>query len=201
VEPGTAGHNLLALGCFEHFLENPMPLPAAPPPSMPSAPGRQRLPGEVAFTFVLVGLSLFLLWTAYGISGFESITSAGSFPMFAAAVMLVCALLAMGQTLRAGLAPALADESKPQQFIRQVLPWVWVGFTVTLAVYMALLNVLGFLIASYLFLNVSMLLLGSRRIGLNLLVSALSLAAIYLIFQLAFSVVLPRGTWLAGWLP
>jgi putative tricarboxylic transport membrane protein len=41
-----------------------------------------------------------------------------------------------------------------------------------------------------------MRLLGSRRWSVNLGVSALSLAAIYLVFQTVFSVVLPRGTWL-----
>jgi putative tricarboxylic transport membrane protein len=44
----------------------------------------------------------------------------------------------------------------------------------------------------------SMALLGSRRWGLNLLVSALALAAIYVIFQTVFSVVLPSGTLLQG---
>ena len=53
---------------------------------------------------------------------------------------------------------------------------------------------------SYLFLVVSMRLLGGRRIVLNLLVSALSLAAIYVIFQTVFSVVLPKGVLLQRWL-
>ncbi|MBK7472532.1 MAG: hypothetical protein IPI73_19865 [Betaproteobacteria bacterium] len=35
--------------------------------------------------------------------------------------------------------------------------------------------------------------LGSRRIVFTLVVSAVSLAAIYLVFQTAFSVVLPEG--------
>jgi putative tricarboxylic transport membrane protein len=54
---------------------------------------RRRLPGELTFALLLIGLSLFLLWQAYGISGFESLTSAGAFPMVAAAVMLVTAVL------------------------------------------------------------------------------------------------------------
>ena len=36
---------------------------------------------------------------------------------------------------------------------------------------------------------------------IRLLVSAVTLAAIYVVFQTAFSVVLPSGTWLAPYLP
>ncbi len=38
---------------------------------------RSRLPGETAFTVILLLVSAFMLWTAYGISGFESLSSAG----------------------------------------------------------------------------------------------------------------------------
>ncbi|MBX9612835.1 MAG: tripartite tricarboxylate transporter TctB family protein [Burkholderiales bacterium] len=160
---------------------------------------RPRLAGERVFTLLLIAFSLFMLWQAYGIAKFESITSAGAFPMFATAVMVVTGLLIAGQTARARAAPGLPGESLFNQFVRQITPGVLVSFTLATAVYMALLDKLGFLLASYLFLAVSMWLLGSRRIVLNLLVSALSLAAIYVIFQTVFSVVLPTGTWLKGW--
>ena len=97
--------------------------------------------------------------------------------------------------------PGLPGEPLLSQFVRQVTPGVVVSFMLATAVYMVLIDRLGFLLASYLFLAVSMWLLGSRRIVLNLLVSALSLAAIHVIFQTVFSVVLPTGTWLKGLLP
>ncbi|MEO6319020.1 MAG: tripartite tricarboxylate transporter TctB family protein [Polaromonas sp.] len=161
-------------------------------------PPRYRRVGELSFTVLLVAFSLFMLWQAYSISKFESITSAGSFPMFATAVMVITGLLIAGQTARAKPLPGPQGESLLQQFVRQITPGVLVGFTLSIAVYMALLDVLGFLIASYLFLVVSMWILGSRRMVLNLVVSALSLAAIYVIFQTAFTVVLPAGTVLKG---
>ncbi len=160
----------------------------------------QRPAGEIVFCMLLASFSLFLVWQAYRISGFESLSSAGAFPMFAAAVMLISALLALRQSLRRQPTPRQSGETLAGQFVREVTPMQLISFTATLAVYMYLLDLLGFLLASYLFLNVSMSLLGSRRWGLNLLVSALSLAGIYLIFQLAFSVVLPKGRWLMGWL-
>lgn len=156
-------------------------------------PPRYRRVGELSFTVLLVVFSLFMLWQAYSISKFESITSAGAFPMFATAVMVITGLLIVGQTARAKPAPSSEGETQLQQFVRQITPAVLVGFTLSIAVYMALLDVLGFLMASYLFLVVSMWILGSRRMMLNLVVSALSLAGIYVIFQTAFSVVLPAG--------
>lgn len=161
-------------------------------------PPRKRLAGELVFMLVLLAFSLFMLWTAWGISKFESLTSAGAFPMVATAVMVLCALQIVRRTATLERAGSPADESLARQFLRQLTPSVVVSFTVAIAAYMLLLEPLGFLPASYLFLVVSMGLLGSRRWGLNLLVSALALAAIYVIFQTVFSVVLPSGTWLQG---
>lgn len=153
-----------------------------------------RLPGERIFTLLLAAGSLFMLWQAWGISKFESITSAGVFPMIATLTMLVTALMVVLRTWRAAAEPA--DGTLAQRFVRRLVPPVLVSFTLAIAVYMVLLEPLGFVVASYLFLVVSMALLGSRRWGLNLVVSALSLGAIYLVFQTAFSVVLPKGTWI-----
>lgn len=66
---------------------------------------------------------------------------------------------------------------------------------------MVVLEPLGFLLSSYLFLVIAMRVLGSRRMGLNALVALLSLAAIYVIFQTAFSVILPPGTLIGPYLP
>lgn len=161
---------------------------------------RSRLPGEIAFTALLLLFSAFMLWTAYGISGFESLTSAGSFPMVAASVMLITGLINVVHTVRARQLPPQEGESLPQQFVRQLTPPVLVGFTLAIVVYMLALEWAGFLLASYVFLVVAMWLLGSRRLLLNLLVSALSLGAIYVIFQTVFSVVLPSGKLFQGWL-
>lgn len=159
---------------------------------------RPRLPGELSFLVMLLLASLFLLWAAYGISKFESLTSAGAFPMFATSVMVVCALLILRDSVRAPLSEGEGGETLAAQFVRQLTPRVLVSFTLAIALYMLLLQSLGFLLSSYLFLVASMGLLGSRRWGLNLLVSAVTLASIYAIFQTVFSVVLPSGTLLQG---
>jgi len=155
---------------------------------------RTRLPGETVFCCLMVMLSSYLLWTAVGISGFKSYTSAGSYPMAASATMLVCSLVILFKTARAEPAPAHEGEGVWPHFVRVIVPPVVLWVTLAIVGYMALLDVLGFIASSFAFLVISMRLLGGKRWGLNALVSALSLAAIYVVFQAAFSVVLPEGT-------
>ncbi len=159
---------------------------------------RQRLPGELIFSFLLIAFSLFMLWQAYAIAQFTSITSAGAFPLFAAAVLLISGLVAAGETVRLTSAPGGAGESVWRQFVRQITPGMLVQFVLAIAVYMFALERLGFIVSSYGFLVLSMWLLGSKKWVLNLWVSALCLAVVYGIFQTIFAVVLPSGTWLAG---
>lgn len=71
-------------------------------------------------------------------------------------------------------------------------------FTLAIVGYMVLLEPLGFVLSSYLFLIVAMWLLGSRRVLINLLVSAAAIGFIYLVFQTIFSVSVPKGTLIQG---
>lgn len=159
---------------------------------------KTRLPGELTFTVLLLLGSLFLLYQAYGISGFESITSAGMFPMLSALVMAVTAFLAISGVTKAPAEPLVADENLRQSFFRRITPPVFVLFALAVVAFMLLLNKLGFVVSAYLFLVVSMRLLGSVRWLFNLMLSAISLGVVYLIFQTIFSVILPKGTWWVG---
>lgn len=159
---------------------------------------RRRLPGELTFALLLIVFSLFLLWQAYAIAGFDSLSSAGAFPMVAAGVMLISAAFALRDTLKSKLFSGHEGESLPQQFARQIAPSMLVLFVITITVYMVALETVGFILSSYLFLLVSMWILGSRKLFLNIWVSALVLAAVYLIFQTIFSVVLPTGSLFQG---
>lgn len=159
---------------------------------------RRRLPGELVFAMLLIVFSLFMLWQAYAISQFTSITSAGAFPMFVALVMLISGLKAASETVKLTPEPGAEGESVWQQFVRQITPAMLVQFVIAISVYMFILERAGFVLSSYVFLVVSMWLLGSRKLFLNLWVSALSLAVVYVIFQTIFAVVLPSGTLLQG---
>ena len=159
---------------------------------------KTRLPGELTFTALLLLGSLFLLYQAYGISGFESITSAGMFPMLAALVMAVTAGLAIAGAVRAQPVPPESGESLLRSFMRRITPPVFLWFALAVVAFMLLMPKLGFVLSAYLFLVVSMRVLGSVRWLFNLCLSAVSLAVVYLIFQKVFSVILPKGTWWVG---
>ena len=161
-----------------------------------SAP-RARLPGETAFCSLMLLLAAFLLWAAYDISGFESWTSAGSFPMAAAATMLVCAVVILGQTRRKPMAQAEAG-STLGALRRTIAPPAVVSIAAAITAYMLLLESLGFAVSSLAFLVGCMRLLGSHRWGRNLVVAIGLLVAIHLVFQTVFSVQLPAGRWWQG---
>jgi putative tricarboxylic transport membrane protein len=159
-----------------------------------------RLAGELTFMALLVLVSVFLLWTSYEISSFDSLAAPGSFPMVCAAAMLVTGLINAVKTARAKL-NLENGETWLQQFGRKVTPVQLIAFSVLIFLYMMGMEIIGFLLASYIFLALSMYLLGSRRVGLNLLISLLVLAAIFIVFRAAFSVVLPAGSLVGPYLP
>jgi putative tricarboxylic transport membrane protein len=149
---------------------------------------------------LIVAFSTFMLWASFNISRFESVSSPGFFPMICAATMVVTGLMSLIKTARSKLELA-PGQSVVHQFFQKLAPTTLVIFTLLIVAYMLLLEVLGFLVASYLFLLLSMQALGSKRFGLNLAVSAVVLAAIFIIFQTAFSVVLPAGSLVGPYLP
>ena len=154
---------------------------------------RTRLVGEVLFAVLLLLLSVFLLWSAYGISGLSSFTSAGSFPMAVTAVMVITGFIIVVQTIRSSPDGQDTQGSAWAHFVRQISPPVIVLTALSILVYMLTLEWLGFVLASYLFLVITMRLLGSERWLLNMVVSAVALGLIYLVFRTAFSVILPVG--------
>jgi putative tricarboxylic transport membrane protein len=149
---------------------------------------------------LLVLLASFSLWAAFGISRFSSISSPGAFPMVCAAAMVITALLSLGGSLRKS-APEQAEHSGLRQFVTHVMPIRLVLFSAALVGYMLLLETVGFLVASYVYLLVSMRILGSRQLGANAVISLVVLAGVFLVFRTAFSVVLPAGTLLGPYTP
>lgn len=177
-------------------------------------PPSRRPPGERVFAALMLLLSAFLLWQAFGISGLQSSTSAGAFPMAAAATMLVCALVIAVQASRedgpaAGKAlsepegaplargdaqdPPTSAPAQPRGGHRLVPPVVPATVGAIVA-YMLALEHLGFLPSSLVFLVGMTRLLGERRLRRNLLVSVLALGVIHLVFTTVFAVALPGGT-------
>jgi putative tricarboxylic transport membrane protein len=157
------------------------------------APPRRRLPGELAFVVVMLLLGAIALWQAARISGFSGWSTPGAVPMLAAAVMVLAGLKVVRDTRRMRRPELEGDETNARSFVRQVVPARIVWFTLLIAGYMLLLEPLGFVVCSFLFLVGAMFALGERRLLRTVAISAVSLALIYVVFQTAFSVVLPEG--------
>jgi putative tricarboxylic transport membrane protein len=146
--------------------------------------------GEQAFTMLLLVFSLAVLVMAYRISEFQSVSSPGTFPMFAAAVMvysLICLLL---DNRKADKPRAEALASELGHAMRDIFQPVFLIYTAIIIAYMIALQPLHFLPSSFLFLLGSILFLKGSSPLKAVVISIGLLGAIYLIFHYVFRVVL-----------
>ena len=154
---------------------------------------KPRLPGELGFCLALLLFSLTALSLSYRISGFSSWSSAGSVPLGASLVMCVSALAVIFRELSKP-SPEFEPGGTPARgFFEKVFPTRHAVFVAVLIAYMALLEPLGFIASSFLYLAAASLVLGERRYAHMIAVNAILLAAVYFVFRTAFSVVLPEG--------
>ena len=152
----------------------------------PGGYARKRRPGEAGFALFLLLASLFLLWQAYGISGFEALSAPGTVPMATTAVMAVSALIIL---IRTWPKPRVSSET----LARDILPLRVVVLVAMLVGFGLALKPVGFLPSAALFLILAIKYLARRGWGFTLAVSLGGLAAIWLIFRIVFTVLLPAG--------
>jgi hypothetical protein len=154
---------------------------------------KQRRPGELTFTILLLLGSLWLFWQAVKISGFSGLHTPGVFPMLASGLMVITALSILRDT-----AKRVSSGGGFFRFVEEITPMrqaTMLGFVV---LYVVAMPWIGFVLSSGLFLFASISFLWRRSLLLTAGLSASALAIIYLIFRVAFQVVLPRGTLLQG---
>ena len=154
---------------------------------------KPRLPGELGFASAMLLFGLTALWLSYRISGFSSWSSAGSVPLGTSFFLSASALMILLGTLRKPAVHGTPGNSLARQFYAKVLPLRHLLFTAVIVLYMLLLEPLGFVASSFLYLTGASLVLGERRYVHMIVANALSLVVVYLVFQTAFSVVLPIG--------
>ena len=152
---------------------------------------RKLRTGENFFAWILLLFSLFVLLQAYFISGFSSISSAGTFPMAASAVMVVssCLILLKNRRFEKPETRNLRDELA--QAAKAVLPYKFLIYTVIVVAYVTLLQPLHFLPSSFAFLVISIIYLKGTTVPKALIISISILVFIYILFQYVFRVVLP----------
>lgn len=156
-----------------------------------------RRPGELVFAVVIVAFGLAAFWQAYEISGFTGLTTAGVFPMLAAGTMVVAAFFILVGTARRR-APVVETGSVTVQFFWEVLTLRHATVIALVLLYLLALPIVGFLIASGAFLLLAFQYLWRKNLLITAALTAVSLAAVYLVFSVVFQVVLPQGTLLAG---
>lgn len=145
-----------------------------------------RRPGELVFTIAMLLGSLYLLWSAYGIAGFEALSSPGAIPMLATGAMVICAAIILRDTLRK---PGQTSE----RFSRAILP-VPVAVTIALiGAYALALKPVGFIPTSFVFLTVLIRYLAGGSLLRAALLSLGIVALVYAIFRLIFTVLMPPG--------
>jgi len=154
--------------------------------AFPGGHDERRRPGELAFAAFLTVASLFLLYSAYGISGFEALSGAGSVPMATTLVIAVSALIVTVRTFR-------QPQTETKTLSRDILPGMVILFIAFPVLFGLLLRPLGFVPNAAVFLIIAIKVLARKGWGYTLAVALGSLVAIWIIFRVVFTVLLPAG--------
>lgn len=148
-------------------------------------PPPTRRPGELIFALLLTAGCIVLLWQAWNIAGPSRLSAARSVPVAATAIMVAAMLVVLVQTLR--------RPSGTAHFRIDILPGHVVLIAGLLVAYAVVLRPLGFLPTSFLFLTLSIRLLGKGSWARAGLIAALSVLGVWIIFRLIFTVLMPQG--------
>ncbi len=111
--------------------------------------------------------------------------------MGAAAIMVVAMALILLNNRKLETPDVDGFKDELQQAAKKVLPKVFLVYAGVIIAYMILIQPLHFLPSSFAFLLVSMIYLKGSTILKSLIISTLTLACIYIVFQFFFRVVLP----------
>ena len=149
---------------------------------------RPRKPGELVFAYLLFAGSITIAYFAFNISGLSSMSSPGSIPMLAALFLLLSSLTTLIKTRGMSTTEGAAN------FVDLITPKLILFFASITFAYIMIINQLGFLISSILFLFFSILSLYRQGPLLALLISVNVLAIIYVVFRVIFKVILPEAS-------
>jgi hypothetical protein len=151
----------------------------------------------------LIGLasSLFLLPFSFGLPKLPIVPiSPGFYPAIVLVFMALASLVLVLQDIIAHRHFEAALSGEPAQPKRNY--WLVLASFVVVAIYVALLPLLGFRIATALFVAAFQLVLerptALRQWAIQLAIAIGTSAVTYLVFERYLSVILPRGSW-TGW--
>jgi putative tricarboxylic transport membrane protein len=154
---------------------------------------------EVAAALLLLGFSAIVYWQTFYIEVFESAAmDANLWPRIVAVVLAVLCLVHLIQAFRRPAPQPLAKN------LAELVDKHWNAFWCFLifAVSLLLLNTLGMLMSSGLFVFLTLTFLGFRTLRDNLVHLAIAVVAvgvIWVVFAYGLNVFLPQGTIFQGW--
>lgn len=165
---------------------------------MPNPSPKQQ--GETGFSLLLLVFSVTAFWQSYAISGFSGLSTPGVFPMLASATMVFATVCILLQSLRRKDS-ANSNEIVSQNFFQTILPVRLLVVVCLISGYVVAMPLLGFLLASAIFLFISFSYLWRKSFLVSLAITVGSVVCVYLVFRKLFQVVLPKGTLVQGWFP
>lgn len=141
---------------------------------------RTPRPGERLLPVLLLAVAAVVVAEGWRLDGLASPSSSGAFPLLAGAVM-------------AGSAAAIALAPRRGADAAAMLPARAAAVMALLAAFAAAMTLVGFHLAAFAFLAVTIRLLRGHGTLRAALIAALAVGAVHVVFRLAFSVLLPEG--------
>lgn len=153
--------------------------------------------GELFFLWFMVAFCAFWVWqSALVLKQEPGASGGGAFPFACSVIMLLMSLLSIWETRK--YEKAFPKVHGAVAKIGETLTWLFpknVLFTMFyVLVYALVLKKIGFILATFMFLAACMITVRTEKPWKSILISAASVAVIYVIFQLLFRVRLPEIT-------
>ncbi len=155
-------------------------------------------PGEKILAFIFLIFSIVILFLSYGISGFKSMSSPGSFPMIVSVVLLISAIFIVRDVLRKNKDSREEKQESTANTLKLLFPHTVIIFIFVSFLYVFLLQKITFLYATILYIIFLGVYFNNKKFKFDLKeifkIGAISLATtiiVYFIFQKIFNVMLP----------
>jgi hypothetical protein len=147
-------------------------------------------PGERWLLWFLLLFSLFFLYQSFRIPDLKSFSSSGAFPIFVCSILTLSTIRIMLRNQKKFLQPSSGLKSEMREAKIFVFPKTIIIYIGILVIYMIILEPLHFIGSAFIFLVISMIFLKGTTLRRVFFVAAGTIAAIYLIFQTLFKVIL-----------
>jgi len=147
-------------------------------------------PGERWLLWFLLVFSVFFLYQSFRIPDLKSFSSSGAFPIFICSILALSTIRIMLRNRKKFLQPSSGLMNEMREARIFAFPKTIVIYIGILILYMIILEPLHFIGSSFVFLVISIIFLKGTTLRGVFFVAAGTIAAIYLIFQTLFKVIL-----------